>query len=56
MGDAFGAISQALDITKSYAGALSGKTFAVKENIDVEGYVSRNGNPTWAASHPPAAR
>jgi amidase len=55
----FGAISVILDITKSNAsasvGALSGKTFVVKENIDVAGYVSRNGNPSWAASHSPAA-
>jgi amidase len=59
MADAFGAISVALDVTKSNAGALagavSGKTFVVKENIDVAGYVSRNGNPSWAASHSPAA-
>ena len=59
MPDAFGAISVALDVTKSNAGALagavSGKSFVVKENIDVAGYVSRNGNPSWAASHAPAA-
>ena len=59
MADAFGAISVALDVTKrnigAFVGALSGKTFVVKENIDVAGYVSRNGNPSWAASHSPAA-
>ncbi len=59
MADAFGAISVALDVTKSnadaLAGAVSGKSFVVKENIDVAGYVSRNGNPAWAASHAPAA-
>ncbi|MGH6850512.1 MAG: amidase family protein, partial [Methylocella sp.] len=58
MADAFGAISVALDVTKrnasAFAGALSGTTFVVKENIDVAGYVSRNGNPAWAASHSPA--
>jgi amidase len=57
--DVFGAISVALDVTKSnadaLAGAVSGKSFVVKENIDVAGYVSRNGNPSWAASHSPAA-
>ncbi|MGH6847032.1 MAG: amidase [Methylocella sp.] len=59
MADAFGAISVALDVTRrnagAFAGVLSGKTFVVKENIDVAGYVSRNGNPSWAASHSPAA-
>jgi amidase len=57
--DVFGAISVALDVMKSnadaLAGAVSGKRFVVKENIDVAGYVSRNGNPSWAASHSPAA-
>jgi amidase len=50
VGDGFGAISVALDIAKSDTGALSGKSFVVKENIDVAGYLSRNGNPSWAAS------
>jgi amidase len=53
--DALGAISVALDITKSRVGALSGKSFVVKENIDVAGYLSRNGDPSWAATHAPAA-
>jgi Transposase domain (DUF772) len=50
VGDGLGAISVALDIAKSDTGALSGKSFVVKENIDVAGYLSRNGNPSWAAS------
>ena len=38
----------------STGGALAGLTFVVKENIDVEGHVSRNGEPAFAASHAPA--
>lgn len=59
MVDNFGAITVPLDIARvaerPKAGALHGKTFVVKENIDVEGLVSRNGNPSWAASHGAAA-
>lgn len=36
-------------------GPLSGLTFGVKDNLDVEGDVTGNGNPDWAATHPPAA-
>ncbi|MBI1867485.1 MAG: amidase, partial [Methylocystis sp.] len=58
MADAFGAIAVPLDIVldrrQGGAGALTGKTFVVKDNIDVALCVSRNGNPTWAASHAPA--
>src|SRR5579883_2289509 len=51
----FGAISVPLDIAGSPCGPLCGTRFAVKENIEVAGTVSSNGNPVWAASHPPAA-
>ncbi len=51
----FGAISVPLDIAGSPCGPLWGTRFAVKENIEVAGTVSSNGNPVWAASHPPAA-
>lgn len=55
MADAFHAISVALNIAKSSTGPLAGKTFVVKENIDVAGSVSSNGNPSWVASHSSAA-
>lgn len=51
MQDVFGALTVALDISGCESGALKGKTFVVKENIDVAGLVSANGDPTWAATH-----
>ncbi|WP_159728235.1 amidase [Methylosinus sp. Ce-a6] len=57
MTDSFAATTVSLDIAHE-AGAdapLAGASFVVKENIDVEGCVSTNGQPTWAASHAPAA-
>ncbi len=53
--DDFGALTQSLDIAGAPGGALAGKSFVVKENIDVAGCVTMNGNPEWAASHAPAA-
>jgi amidase len=55
MTDKWNAISIALDIGGAQTGGLASKTFVVKENIDVEGRLSTNGNPVWAASHAPAA-
>ncbi len=49
MQDDFGALTVALDISGCESGALKGKTFVVKENIDVAGHVSTNGNPAFAA-------
>jgi len=54
MTDDFGALAVALDIPGRGGGALAGKTFVVKENIDVAGCVSTNGHPAFAASHPRA--
>jgi len=56
MTDAFGALIQALDLQRSEDGPLSGLSFVVKDNIDVEGYVCGNGEPAFAESHAPAAR
>jgi amidase len=38
------------------SGELDGLTFAVKDLIDVAGWVTGAGNPDWAAGRPPAAR
>ena len=54
--DRFGALTQRLDISNDAPGALCGKTFVVKENIDVAGYVSTNGHPAFAQTHAPAGR
>jgi amidase len=59
MTDAASAISVPLDVrrsTLSIGGApLADRRFVVKENIDVAGQTSTNGNPTWARTHAPAA-
>jgi amidase len=55
MSDKWNAISITLDVEGAANGPLAGKSFLVKENIDVDGQVSTNGNPLWAASHAPAA-
>ena len=36
------------------AGPLSGLTFAAKDNLDVAGKVTGNGNPAWRAAQPAA--
>jgi amidase len=36
-------------------GALTGLTFAVKDNIDVAGITTGCGNPTWLQTHPAAS-
>lgn len=36
------------------SGALSGLTFAAKDNIDVAGRITGNGNPVWRRAHAPA--
>ncbi len=54
MTDDFGALTVALDVRPTHTGPLAGLTFVVKENIDVEGCVSTNGHPEFAASHAPA--
>jgi amidase len=52
--DPFGALSALIEATPTVTGPLSGKTFVVKENIDVEGRLSTNGHPLWAKTHAPA--
>lgn len=52
--DKFGALSTALNCAGRDSGPLKGFKFVVKENIDVEGFVSANGEPAFAASHLPA--
>ncbi|WFU01580.1 amidase [Rhizobium sp. CB3171] len=37
------------------SGSLAGLTFAAKDNIDVEGRITGNGNPIWRRAHGPAA-
>lgn len=37
-------------------GPLNGLTFGIKDLYDVAGHVTGCGNPTWAATHPPAQR
>jgi amidase len=49
--DQWNALTTALAIQRVKQGGLADKTFVVKENIDVEGHVSTNGNPAWASSH-----
>jgi amidase len=40
----------------SAAGKLSGLSFAVKDLIDVAGYVTGGGNPDWLRTHAPAVQ
>jgi amidase len=48
------ALTTPLDIAARPDGPLAGLSFVVKENIDVAGHVSANGQPAFAATHPPA--
>jgi amidase len=50
-----GAFVQLLKIEPTGRGPLDGLCFAVKDLIDVQGYVTGCGNPDWAKSHSPAA-
>lgn len=52
--DDFGALTVALDRETRDGGPLDRLSFAVKENIDIEGHVSTNGHPAYAADHAPA--
>ncbi len=55
--DEYGALIQPnLRLLPTSSGRLDGWTFAAKDNIDVEGYVSSAGNPDWLRTHPPAER
>jgi amidase len=52
--DDYGALTVVLEIEGAAGGALAGKTFVVKENIDVARRVSTNGHPAWIETHAPA--
>jgi amidase len=54
MTETCGALTRALDVRAAEAGPLAGLAFVVKENIDVAGFASTNGHPTFAETHPPA--
>lgn len=49
-----GAFVRMFEIEPTGTGSLEGLRFAVKDLIDVQGYVTGCGNPDWAASHSPA--
>ncbi|HEY2759150.1 MAG TPA: amidase family protein, partial [Pirellulales bacterium] len=49
-----GAFVDAFEIAPTAEGPLSGLTFAVKDLIDIGGYKTGCGNPSWRDSHPPA--
>jgi amidase len=50
-----GAFVEQLRLEPTGSGSLDGLRFAVKDLIDIKGYVSGCGNPTWQETHPPAA-
>ena len=50
-----GAFVEQLRLDPTGSGPLEGLTFAVKDLIDLKGYVTGCGNPQWRDSHPPAA-
>ncbi len=50
-----GAFIETFTLPPTKDGPLRGLRFAVKDLIDVAGYKTGCGNPTWLAAHPPAA-
>jgi amidase len=50
-----GAFIERFVVLPTRSGTLDGLTFAVKDIIDVAGHITGCGNPTWLATHPPAA-
>jgi amidase len=50
-----GAFIERFTLPPTGKGPLDGLTFAVKDLIDVAGHPTGCGNPTWLATHPPAA-
>jgi amidase len=42
------------DLSPANSGPLNGLCFAVKDTIDIAGFKTGCGNPTWRDSHPPA--
>lgn len=45
-----------LSLAPTHSGPLNGLRFAVKDIFFISGHVAGFGNPTWAATHPPATR
>jgi len=56
-GNRLGAFCPHIDLNVAGAaqGPLAGLTFAAKDLFDVAGHTTGSGNPTWLATHPPAA-
>jgi amidase len=50
-----GAFIETFSLPPTSDGPLNGLRFAVKDLIDVAGHPTGCGNPTWLATHPPAA-
>jgi amidase len=50
-----GAFVETFSVPPTGEGPLTGLRFAVKDLIDVAGHRTGCGNPTWRATHPPAA-
>ena len=50
-----GAFVEQFRLEPTGSGPLDGLTFAVKDLIDLKGYVTGCGNPHWRDTHPPAA-
>jgi len=53
--EASGAFVSPLSVEPYRSGSLDGLQFAVKDIIDLGGYPTACGNPTWAKTHAPAA-
>ncbi len=47
-------IIENLLVQTAHQGVLFGRTFVAKDMIDIEGYVTGAGNPTWLMTHEPA--
>src|SRR5918912_4348087 len=48
------AFVQEIEVDPTGSGPLDGLTFAVKDLIDIGGYKTGCGNPSWRCTHPPA--
>jgi amidase len=53
--DSTDAFTERFEVGPIASGALDGRTFAVKDLIDVAGHTTGCGNPRWRETHPPAA-
>ncbi len=48
------AFVQEIEVDPTGSGPLAGLSFAVKDLIDIGGYKTGCGNPSWRYTHPPA--